>query len=121
MNQKLYRKTPMGAYVTQKDNARRREIPWQFTFQTWWAMWEESGNWLERGQLPGQFRMVRVDVTGPYSPGNSVIQQRPQAVIRQQYKLLEEIPSMYAQGLGAWDYPHAALDAWVTIRKAQSA
>ena len=51
-----------------KKNASLRSIPWEFTFETWWEMWEKSGKWNERGR--GGYMMCRYGDTGPYSPTN---------------------------------------------------
>lgn len=42
--------TPMHKYKQQQRHCLRRGIVWQFTFKTWWALWEGSGKWNERGR-----------------------------------------------------------------------
>lgn len=71
--QKKYGKTPKGVYIRQRANANRREIPWDFTFETWWKIWEDSGKWEQRGQHSSQYCMSRINDEGPYSPGNVAI------------------------------------------------
>lgn len=63
-----YRVSPKGRYAMHKKNAEIRGIPWEFTFETWWAVWEDSGKWAERGR--GGYMMCRFGDTGPYSPTN---------------------------------------------------
>lgn len=65
--------SPAGArdaYRVQKRHARKRGIEWQFTFETWWAVWRCSGNWNERGCTRGSYCMARTGDKGPYSPTN---------------------------------------------------
>lgn len=71
---KRRKRTPRSAYHSQKQSARKRGIGWDFTFDEWWKIWEESGKWSERGPKQGQYVMARKgpDI-GPYSPDNVVI------------------------------------------------
>lgn len=68
-----WRSSPQGAYVTQRVNAERRGIEWQFTFETWWRLWESSGHWPERGRRIGRYCMARLGDCGPYAPFNCLI------------------------------------------------
>lgn len=68
--QHAYNQTPKGKYIRQRANANRRQIPWDFTFETWWKIWQDSGKWDERGTGPTGFVMSRIDDQGAYSPGN---------------------------------------------------
>jgi hypothetical protein len=69
-------KTPKGKYTAQKANARRREIPWDFTFETWWKVWQDSGRWEQRGTKGGQYVMSRLNDEGHYGPNNVFIQKQ---------------------------------------------
>lgn len=66
----LWRKSPRGRYSEQKKAAKRRGIPWEFDFDSWWAVWEDSGHWEARGIQADDFVMCRLGDTGPYSPDN---------------------------------------------------
>lgn len=81
--QTAYEQSPLGKYRRQRTNAERREIPWDFTFETWWKVWEDSGKWEQRGVGRDAYCMSRIDDEGPYSPSNVEIQ--PQWVNRQDY------------------------------------
>lgn len=48
-------------------------MPFLFTFDTWWQVWNESGKWDERGARGGAYVMCRIGDEGPYSPGNVYI------------------------------------------------
>ena len=61
-------------YMCQKKNARRRNIPWEFTYDTWFEVWVKSGHLDQRGSKRGQYCMSRYNDTGPYSPTNVFIQ-----------------------------------------------
>lgn len=63
-----WRHHPKQKYVNQKSHAKQRGIPWEFTFESWWAMWEPY--WKNRGRLGHQYCMCRNGDTGPYSPDN---------------------------------------------------
>lgn len=60
----------------QRRNARRRGIAWSLTFEEWWAVWEASGKWPERGKRRWQFCMSRHGDQGSYTLGNVFIQER---------------------------------------------
>ena len=68
-----YNRTPTGAFSRQKHNARKRGIPWRLTLEEWWAVWEQSGKWPERGRGIG-YVMSRCGDTGAYEVGNVFIQ-----------------------------------------------
>jgi hypothetical protein len=63
-------KTPRYYYNSHKQTAKQRCIPWEFTFETWWKVWEESGKWEGRGCKKGEYGMNRHNDVGPYSPTN---------------------------------------------------
>jgi hypothetical protein len=62
--------TPKGKYSIQKRHADQRKIPWEFTFDTWWSWWQDTGRWDERGIGADAAVMCRHGDTGPYNPEN---------------------------------------------------
>lgn len=66
-----YRHTPKGRYVSAKNHAKRRNIPWKFTFEEWFTVWLDSGHWEERG--PNGYCMCRIGDVGAYSKDNVYI------------------------------------------------
>ena len=58
------------AYFDHFRSAKSRGIPWHFTFEIWWKVWQESGRWAQRGNLKGHFVMARRGDVGPYSIEN---------------------------------------------------
>jgi hypothetical protein len=69
------RRTPQFYYNRQKQNAKRRGVSWELTFEQWWAIWQESGKWNQRGCGRGQYVMSRYNDTGSYAIGNVFIQE----------------------------------------------
>lgn len=57
--------------MMQRNKAKHRGIPWEFTFDTWWAMWKPY--WEFRGNRRGLLVMARRGDYGAYSPSNCVI------------------------------------------------
>lgn len=59
-------------YVQQMLNAGARGIEFNMTFPQWWAVWQASGKWNERGRGQG-YVMARTGDIGPYAVGNVYI------------------------------------------------
>ena len=57
-------------YKHHKNRAKHANIPWLFSYVTWWRKWCESGKWKLRGTKKGQYCMARFWDTGPYAPWN---------------------------------------------------
>lgn len=66
-------KTPKGKYSVQKRSAKKRGIAWEFSFDTWWEKWQDSGHWDTRGDSAGSHVMSRYNDEGPYSTSNTFI------------------------------------------------
>jgi hypothetical protein len=60
-------------YASHKGQAKKRNIDWLFTFESWIHMWINSGKWEERGNKGHQYCMARKGDQGPYSPDNVII------------------------------------------------
>jgi hypothetical protein len=61
------------AYAYQKRNADQRGIAWCFNLATWWAVWEASGRWEDRGRGAERYCMARQGDSGAYEPANVLI------------------------------------------------
>lgn len=59
-----------SAYQSQKNKATSRGVPFLLTFDEWWAIWDESGKWDQRGCRRGQYVMARFGDAGAYERGN---------------------------------------------------
>lgn len=66
-------RTPTGAFISQRRNAKSRGIDWNLSLWEWWTIWQESGRWEERGRGHG-YMMCRHGDIGPYEVGNVFIQ-----------------------------------------------
>lgn len=77
---KVYRKTPRGRYLQQKENARKRGIAFELSWEQWWSLWQE--HWEQRGRGPGRMVMARHGDIGPYTIGNVAIVPHEQNVWR---------------------------------------
>ena len=60
-------------YMEQKRNAERRLVEWKFSLPEWWAVWEKSGKFEQRGRGRGNYVMARLGDRGPYSTENVYI------------------------------------------------
>jgi hypothetical protein len=56
------------AYWSQKCTAGKRNIPWEFTYETWLAWWGTDID--KRGRGKGKLVMARYGDVGPYSITN---------------------------------------------------
>ena len=65
-------RAPCAAFFQQKRSAQNRGIGWEITLPEWWAIWQESGRWKERGRGKG-YVMARHGDEGPYRVGNVYI------------------------------------------------
>jgi hypothetical protein len=61
---------PYKKYMEQKHRARGRSIDFLLTFEEWWDLWDQSGNWELRGRGTGKYVMARFGDKGPYAIGN---------------------------------------------------
>src|SRR5689334_21332753 len=58
------------AFSQQRNAAKRRGIPFLFSFEEWWAWWQIEDRWSRRGKGRGKLAMARIGDMGPYAPGN---------------------------------------------------
>lgn len=65
-------KSPLASYIGQRQNAKRRGIGWNISLVDWWAIWDQSGKWSQRGRGQG-YMMCRFGDQGPYEFGNVYI------------------------------------------------
>lgn len=66
-------RTPVGAFNSQRQNARSRGISWDLKLWEWWQIWQQSGKWDERGRGKGKYVMCRFGDVGAYEAGNVYI------------------------------------------------
>lgn len=71
-----YRQIPVAArraFCGQRRNAKQRGIMWAMTLGQWWAIWQASGKWEQRGCRGDSYVMARIGDSGPYAPHNVYI------------------------------------------------
>lgn len=66
-------RTPVGAWNSQRSNARARGVEWSLKIWDWWQLWQQSGKWDVRGRQKGQYVMCRFGDVGAYEVGNVYI------------------------------------------------
>ena len=72
--QRRFERTPRGQYIRHKNNAKRRGITWEFTFESWFAVWQrDPEKWKKRGNKKGCYQMARIKDSGPYAESNVII------------------------------------------------
>ena len=71
--QKKYQQTPKGKFANSKRRAKQRDIEWQLSFDEWWKLWQDSGQWNNRGVGRGKYLLCRTNDVGPYSILNTRI------------------------------------------------
>lgn len=73
MKRDRYKNSVEERYKQQARQAKHRGIEWQFTFESWMQLWNESGKFHLRGKGTGKYVMARRGDLGPYSPDNCFI------------------------------------------------
>jgi hypothetical protein len=64
----IYNHPYYRSFNDQRQNARKRNVEWQFEFDSWLEWWGEDIT--NRGRKQGQLVMARNGDTGPYHPDN---------------------------------------------------
>lgn len=62
------------AYELNRVQATFRGESWQFTFDTWCAVW--GVNWSQRGRASTDLCMTRINMSGAWSPDNVMLIER---------------------------------------------
>lgn len=63
-------KQPRVSFEAHRRDAAERGIAFLLSFDQWWALWEQSGHWHERGRERGKYCMARFGDCGAYEQGN---------------------------------------------------
>ena len=63
-------------WLQQRNQAQYREEGWTIDFEVWCDMWEQSGQWENRGRQRGCYCMTRRDWSLPWTPENILIVTR---------------------------------------------
>lgn len=68
-----YGREPYNAFMNRRRNSKRDNQGWNLKFGEFWAIWQRSGKWEQRGRGEG-YQLRRVDPNKPWQPGNVVVQ-----------------------------------------------
>lgn len=60
-------------WIQQKNQAQWREEGWTISYEDWKRLWDESGQWDNRGRARSCYCMTRRDITEPWSVDNVMI------------------------------------------------
>ena len=63
------------AFQQQRRTSSIRGIEWRLTLGQWWAVWQTSGKFDQRGRGIGSYCMSRIRDDGPYALGNVHVQR----------------------------------------------
>ena len=77
------------AYAQQKDNASKRSIDWQFTFDSWVKWW--GADLEKRGCRSDDLVMARYGDTGPYAHFNCFKSKASENVADKNYKQMGKL------------------------------
>jgi hypothetical protein len=63
-------------FIQQKNQAQYRDEGWLISFEAWKQLWDESGQWENRGRVRGTWCMTRSDWSTPWTVANAIIVPR---------------------------------------------
>lgn len=81
------------AFLQQRTNVRRTDVPWRLTLPEWCAVWSRSGKWAWRGRGPFRYGLTRIDSNGPFSIENVLILKNSRSA-RHKLKLANQLPAL---------------------------
>jgi len=114
-------KCPVSAYKRHKQSALKRNIGWEFTFDTWWEIWKPYFHLRNNGT--NGLCMGRHQDVGPYSPSNVYLttilgnildaSKSPVAIKRRQF-IKEEKERKFARSPANWTGQRQSIKSQVT-------
>ena len=81
------------AFLQQKTNIRRSDVPWRLTLPQWSDVWFRSGKWARRGRGPFRYGLCRIDTSGAYSAENVLILKNSRSA-RLELKSANRLPDL---------------------------
>jgi hypothetical protein len=60
-------------WIQQKAAAKQRRVPFQLSYEEWFAIWQHSGRLHRRGTMSGNYVMGRQGDAGGYASSNVLI------------------------------------------------
>ena len=81
------------AFLQQKTNVKRTDVPWNLTLPEWSDIWFRSGKWDQRGRGPFKYGLYRVNAGGPFSAANVLILKNSRTA-RRELKVANQLPPL---------------------------
>ena len=79
------------AFLQQKTNVKRTNVPWRLTLPQWSDAWSRSGKWAQRGRGARKYGLCRIDSTGAFSAENVLVLRNSQSA-RSHLKAANQLP-----------------------------
>lgn len=70
-------------FIQQRNQAQWRGEGWTMSFEAWKQIWDQSGQWYNRGRQRGCYCMTRRDVREPWTVDNVYVITREQHAVKQ--------------------------------------
>jgi hypothetical protein len=113
------------AFLQQKTNVKRTEVPWHLTLPQWSDIWFRSGKWTQRGRGPFKYGLYRINARGPFA-GENVLVLKNSRSARRELKVANQLPPMefhreawvLARLEAAWSEKNNGADAAIAARAA---
>ncbi len=81
------------AFLQQRTNVRRTDVPWRLTLAQWCNIWFRSGKWAQRGRGPFKHGLSRIDRSGAFSEENALILKNSRSA-RHKLKAANQLPAL---------------------------
>ena len=88
------------AFLQQRTNVRRTNVPWSLSLPEWQDIWFRSGKWKQRGRGPFKYGLCRIDAHGAFSRDNVLVLKNSRSA-RSRLKEANRLPPLEFQR-GAW-------------------
>lgn len=103
---KKYGYTPFTTFHAHRAKARQRNVLFKMNFEQWWAVWDASGKWRQKGTHRGGYVMTRILDRGAYELGNVIIRTNRENAdeynnVTKHLRRMRTIVSDLARGCGA--------------------
>ncbi len=81
------------AFLQQRTNVKRTDIPWRLTLPEWCDVWSRSGKWARRGRGPFRYGLTRIDSNGAFSIENVLVLKNSRSA-RHKLKRANQLPAL---------------------------
>ncbi|MBI3529509.1 MAG: hypothetical protein HY067_16275 [Betaproteobacteria bacterium] len=81
------------AFLQQRTNGKRTDVPWRLTLPQWCDFWFRSGKWTQRGRGPFKYGLCRIDSSGAFSVENVLILKNSRSA-RREIRATNQLPAL---------------------------